>query len=288
MYKGDKEIVKMYVGETQIIKRYKGIIQLPSQSNPPAPSGAFAVFRADGSNAFNAVLVFPTENLEPLIIDWGDGSEPEAFYNNTKKKGTYAYFSSHDYTGIVQDCDITLSSSLADCVSIHLDNNNIISVNVSGLTALPELSLSYTAITTVDVSGLIALTQLNLEGCTSLTTPPDLTGLTALQNLFLSGCTSLTTPPDLTGLTALQDLFLGGCTSLTTPPDLTGLTALTDFVSGDCTSFDTADVDSVLSYFSVLRETVTYVDLYTTAIPTPATLLAAQTANPQCTFSVDT
>jgi hypothetical protein len=43
-----------------------------------------------------------------------------------------------------------------------------------------------------------------------------------------------------------------------------------------------------LGYFSVLYPFLNNVYLYNTAMPTPSVLLAAQTANPQCNFSVDT
>jgi hypothetical protein len=228
-----------------------------------ASSYTFVTFRADGSNAFNSVLMFPTENVNPLIVDWGDGSAPEAFYNNSKKKGGFAYFLSHDYTGVVADCDITFSMPLTDCIYMGLSSNDIITPPIlTDLTALQTLYLSYT----------------------SITDPPVLTGLTALQYLDLS-YTPITTPPDLTGLTALQRLYLNS-TPITTPPDLTGLTALQALYLS-YTPLDVTDVDIILGYFAILYQFCTYVNLQNTAIPTPATLLTAQNANPQCNFVVD-
>jgi hypothetical protein len=106
--------------------------------------------------------------------------------------------------------------------------------------------------------------------------------LQGLQNLYLFNCTSLKTPPNLTGLIALQVLYLGGCTSLTTPPDLTGLIALQNLQLYNCTSLKAADLDTILTYLSVLHTNLQYVDLRNGKTPTLAVKNAAKEANPQC------
>jgi hypothetical protein len=224
----------------------------------------FATFRADGTNQFNGRLMFTSLNPDPMIIDWGDGSIPESFYGDVKKGGEYGYLISHDYTGINQDCDIRISfSSLTECKVVFIDGEVITFPGLSSLTSLMILFI----------------------GSPFLTTLPGLSNLTELRFLAVSGIL-ITTPPDLTNLTKLTYLVLT-YTSITTPPDLTGLVVLEAVILNDNVELDTADVDIILGYFSVLYTGLQTVNILNTAIPTPSVLLAAQTANPQCNFSVD-
>ena len=56
-----------------------------------------------------------------------------------------------------------------------------------------------------------------------------------------------------------------------------------------CPNLNQADIDSVLTYFSIYRASILDVELHQIPpiAPTYSILLAAQTANPQCTFNVD-
>jgi Leucine-rich repeat (LRR) protein len=135
-----------------------------------------------------------------------------------------------------------------------------------------------------DLTNLTALRYLTLSS-SPITTLPNLTGLTTLEGFYLY-VIPITTPPNLTGLTALRELVLSN-TSITTPPDLTGLIVLQYLDLTSNVGFDTSDIDAVLGYFSVLRESFNYVYINNIALPTPSVLLTAQTANPQCTFYVN-
>jgi Leucine-rich repeat (LRR) protein len=157
---------------------------------------------------------------------------------------------------------------------------------LTGLTALQYLNLSAAITDPPVLTGLIALQQLYLSWA-SITDPPVLTGLTALQILDLRGV-SITDPPVLTGLTALQILDLRGA-SITDPPVLTGLTSLTWIGFSNCDGLDLSDIDAILGYFSINYPNLleVYLEQDPDVVPTPATLLAATTANPLATFYVD-
>jgi hypothetical protein len=94
--------------------------------------------------------------------------------------------------------------------------------------------------------------------------------------------------PDLTNFIALQYLRFQD-NLITSPPDLTGLTALQNIYIEYCPNLNQADIDSVLTYFSIYRASILDVELHQIPpiAPTYSILLAAQTANPQCTFNVD-
>ena len=78
-------------------------------------------------------------------------------------------------------------------------------------------------------------------------------------------------------------------TSITEPPDLTKYPSLNYLILVSCTGLDLSDIDSVLTFYGTLRESIILVALYQAPpiIPTPATLAAAEAANPQAIFYVD-
>ena len=265
------------------------------------------------------------QSLGTFEVDWGDGtidtfSYEEDGYNgdgftHEYAAGTYTitwksnrvslsseyiengvlyqnlqYLYLQNCTGLTSPPDLTGSTSL-QYLSLQSCTGLTSPPDLTGLTSLKYLDLqSCTGLTSPpDLTGLTSLKYLDLYNCTGLTSPPVLTGLTSLQYLYLQNCTGLTSPPDLTGLTSLQHLDLYNCTGLTSPPDLTGLTSLKYLYLQNCTGFDVAGIDSILTYFAVLYQYCAHVSLIQNParIPTSAIKLAAQQANPQCTFQTN-
>jgi len=139
---------------------------------------------------------------------------------------------------------------------LDLNNNELTTVNLSGLTALQWLYLNNNELTTVDLSGLTDLQWLDLSN-NELTTV-NLSGLTALQWLYLNN-NELTTV-DLSGLTALQWLHLSN-NELTTV-DLSGLTALRllDLSYNELTTVDLSGL-TALQWLYLNNNELTTVDL---------------------------
>ncbi|WP_020215158.1 DUF7619 domain-containing protein [Flavobacterium rivuli] len=147
--------------------------------------------------------------------------------------------------------DITALSNLQEFFLFM--NDNIVSLNIAGLSNLIKLDLTYTAITELDFTGLTSLRELKISYCNI--TVIDATPLTALvklnaasgnvigiiQSINLSGLTALK-EFDVSDNIALTTLTLSGNTSLEhiqcsyssiTALNTSGLTALKTI---DCTS----------------------------------------------------
>jgi len=77
------------------------------------------------------------------------------------------------------------SGRVGDLTYLSCDNNNLTTLDVSGLTALTFLGCYNNSLTTLDVSGLTALTSFDCSG-NNLTTL-DVSGLTALTSFNCSG-----------------------------------------------------------------------------------------------------
>ena len=91
-----------------------------------------------------------------------------------------------------------------DLTTLYCHNNNLTSLDVSGLTALTYLQCFTNNLTSLDVSGLTALIYLHC-GYNNNLTSLDVSGLTALTNLQC-GYNNLTSL-DVSGLTALTTLY---------------------------------------------------------------------------------
>ena len=107
-----------------------------------------------------------------------------------------------------------------DITELKCDNNQLISLNVQGLTALKSLECVNNRLTALNVQGLPALQDLECRNneLTSL----NLRGMTALQGLWCSG--NKLTALNVRDLRALQTLRCNG--NLFTELDVHGLTAL--------------------------------------------------------------
>ena len=157
-------------------------------------------------------------------------------------------------------------------------NGNIISLDVSGCTALTDLDCRNNQLTSLDVSGCTALTYLNcsFNQLTSLDVSNN-TALTDLDcnyneltSLDVSGCTALTalycrdnqlTSLDVSNNTALKDLAcrFNQLTSL----DVSNNTALTDLDCSDnqLTSLDVSN-NTALTYLSCFGNPLSKLILY--------------------------
>ena len=149
-----------------------------------------------------------------------------------------------------------------DVTSIDCYNNRLVSLNVSGCTALTELNCNNNYLTSLDVSGCTALTKLdcfynplirlNLSNCTSLKKFIFYDG--KLTSLDVLGCTALTelscwnnqlTSLNVSGCTALTELY---CRSnQLTSLDVSSCTSLTKFIcrGNQLTSLDVSSCTSL-------------------------------------------
>ena len=155
------------------------------------------------------------------------------------------------------------SGRVGDLTTLHCYNNNLTSLDVSGLTSLANLRCHYNNLTSLDVSGLTSLTtlycyynnltSLDVSGLTALTylncqnnslTSLDVSGLTALT--YLSCQSNSLTSLDVSGLTALTYLYCNsnGLTSL----DVSVLTSLTNLTCryNSLTSLDVSGLTALI------------------------------------------
>ena len=179
-------------------------------------------------------------------------------YNNTR-------LTNLSLTGATSLTSVKLSagSNNATLTSLTLSNNGITSLDVTYLTQLSTLDVSYcsaletitgmsTAITNLNVTGCTALTSLDLTGCTALSTITGLDTCTSLNNLNVSATDGLgidlsmlsgsltqytaqnatMTSIDLSGCAVLATLDVSGCTNLTTL-NVTNCTSLTSIIGLD-------------------------------------------------------
>lgn len=129
----------------------------------------------------NYNVSFPTD----LFIDWGDGSTTSSDSHEYSTLGTYnvtiqaknlKWFGSD--RGEIQQIDVKDCNSL---VGIDLHDNDLTSLDVSGLTALEYLNCYYNDLSTLNLKGCSALKELDYSS-NELTTL-DVSGLAALESL---------------------------------------------------------------------------------------------------------
>jgi hypothetical protein len=144
----------------------------------------------------------------------------------------------------------------------------IVSLDVSGLSALVYLDCDTNQLTTLDVSGLSALVY--LECYTNQLTTLDVSGLSAL--VYLDCYTNQLTTLDVSGLSALA--YLGCDTNQLTTLDVSGLSALV-YLDCDTNQLTTLDVSGLSA--------LVYLDCDTNQLTLDAVngILAALVANGQ-------
>ncbi len=200
----------------------------------------------------NYNVSFPTD----LFIDWGDGSTTSSDSHEYSTLGTYnvtiqaknlKWFGSD--RGEIQQIDVKDCNSL---VGIDLHDNDLTSLDVSGLTALEYLNCYYNDLSTLNLKGCSALKELDCSS-NELTTL-DVSGLAALESLDC-GYNDLSTL-NLKGCSALKELV---CSSneLTTL-DVSGLAALESL---DCDSNDLS-AEALNQIFKDLPQGKTFEDKY--------------------------
>ena len=116
-----------------------------------------------------------------------------------------------------QGTRITLKGNITE---LQCDNNQLISLNVQGLTALESLECFNNRLTALNVQGLAALQELECRN--NELTALNLRGMTALQGLWCGG--NKLTALNVQSLTALQTLRCNG--NLFTELDVHGLKTL--------------------------------------------------------------
>ena len=116
-----------------------------------------------------------------------------------------------------QGTRVTLKGNITE---LKCDNNQLISLNVQGLTALKSLECVNNRLTALNVQGLPALQELECRN--NELTALNLRGMTALQGLWCSG--NKLTALNVQSLTALQTLRCNG--NRLTSLDVHGLRAL--------------------------------------------------------------
>ena len=170
---------------------------------------------------------------EKTTISWGDGTET-AVTTGTNLY-THTYTTAGEYTVGIKDNVVTKLSLLrlvnTDILSTNAEglqcNNQVVSLNVGGATALTSLDCDSNQLTALDVSKNIALRHLMCDS--NQLTALDVSNNTALRSLDC-GSNQLTAL-DVSNNTALTDL---DCSSnQLTALDVSNNTALTDL---DCSS----------------------------------------------------
>ena len=171
-------------------------------------------------------------------ISWGDGTETAVTAGNNLYTHTYAI--AGEYTVKVKDNVVTnlnlerkiRNSALSTSGSTA--NNQVISLDVSGATALTNLYCYSNQLTALNVSGATALTHLNCNS--NQLTALDVSGATALEDLYCES--NQLTALDVSSNTALTILYCHS-NNLTTL-DVSKNTALT-YLS--CSSNDLMTLD---------------------------------------------
>ena len=180
-----------------------------------------------------------------MAVIWGNGVGE---VKGAGVAGTAQAFSSTTGAGEIHcfSCDSGGNPS-GDLTYLYCHNNNLTSLDVSGLTALTDLACYNNNLTSLDISGFTALTELNCfsNNLTSL----DASGLTALTTLNCGTNNNLTSL-DVSGLTALTSLSCYSNNNLTSL-DISGLTALTYLYcyGNNLTSILATGVDLSFEYY---------------------------------------
>jgi Leucine-rich repeat (LRR) protein len=239
-------------------------------NDPDTPTGPGITFTAvPDSYHDNKISFYAT--AQQLVVDWGDGSEPETYTNvYYDNSGSYSTGDQISHTYAEGSATYTVhikEEGLTYFISGYY--NQLTVLDVSGCTSLESLDCYNNQLTSLNVSGCSALQHLNCES--NQLTALNVSGCTALQTLVcaynrltaldVSQCPALTylncssnqlTSLDVTKCPALQELWchgnqltalnVSGCTALTylhcynnqlTSLDVSQCTALQDLSCSD-------------------------------------------------------
>jgi hypothetical protein len=186
---------------------------------------------------------------DPIVVtvDWGDGdtdtyeitSDSGFSHSYTEREAPYTARLTFDDISLVTQLFVSNNSAnviearglpnLVNLEYLEIDNNSLISLNVSGMVNLIDIDASdnYIAgtdseipsLTSIDLTGCIALERLEIEDNDFSEGIPDLTGLNSLNYLDLDG-SLITGNVDISQLSALTYVDLrdnAGLTSVTMP-----------------------------------------------------------------------
>jgi Leucine-rich repeat (LRR) protein len=220
-------------------------------------------------------FILKTNTPQKIYVNFGDGGNGVFDCDSGGCTITHTMENtplSNEWTVIVESKDI----SYLDC-----NNNNLTSLDVSGLTNLATLNCSGNSLTSLEATGLTNLTNLTGLDCSYISlTSLDATGLTNLTvltcgggnltSLDVSGLINLTqldcsssslTSLDASGLTNLTALDCSYSSSLTSL-DVTGLTNLTYLYcrSNNLTSLDVSGLTN-LTYLECWSNNLTSLDV---------------------------
>jgi len=115
-----------------------------------------------GSTNLNSMFVYLTQNVDPMIVDWGD-STSDSYVNDSKKKGGWAYFPSHTYS--TGDYTITMSVPSDNSILLNIISNDMNNISFPLLPNLLTLSIYSANITNIDINNLPQLINLSLNSC---------------------------------------------------------------------------------------------------------------------------
>jgi len=150
---------------------------------------------------FNATLAYSSQG-NVMHVDWGDGTS-EDYNNDSKKKGGWAYFTSHSYaTGGTYN--ITINTPSEDALYFYIDGRYISNITFPSLTSLETLYLENLQISDINLSPLTGLLYLYLDDG-NFTRIPNLSNLSKLKELNMSA-NPLSGTLSFSGLSNLQYL----------------------------------------------------------------------------------
>lgn len=168
------------------------------QGTEPSPPDKVAISLSTVAKTIKINLL--TKENETILVDWGDGGDPERI---TSRAGLLNQLAHTFSTSAPQHKVKVYARTISSIVSPLFSVLELTSLDVSGATSLEMLSLPYgNNLTSVNLSANLELTSINLSGCKlqSIILPKDLSKLRSLQltsneikSINLAGATSLET-----------------------------------------------------------------------------------------------
>lgn len=223
-----------------------------------------------------------TENTS-CTINWGDGVvEEHEYLSGVGNTTEYTYTEVGEYTVRITYADSTLIreldfegdgddyamltsitglTNLTNLVEFRADNNQLQTIDLSGLT-----SLTYVDVSDNDRYSADGLTSINVSGCT------------ALEELYIEDNDFQNNFPDLSGLTSLRRLRVDDC-GLSGSVNISSLPNLEFFNLSDNAGLTSVIISSTQPLGSNGELTVAYCSLTQTAVDNILVALAANPVN---------
>jgi hypothetical protein len=260
-----------------------------------------------------------TENTS-CTINWGDGTvEEHEYLTNVNNTTSYDYAEVGEYTVRITYADPTLIrelnfegddedyamltsitglTNLTNLVEFRADNNQLQTIDLSGLTSLTYVDVSdndrYSAdgLTSINVSGCTALEELYIEDNDFQNNFPDLSGLTSLRRLRVDDC-GLSGSVNISSLPNLEFFNLSDNAGLTSViiSSSQPLGSDGELTVADCSLTQTA-VDNILVALAANPVNGGYVDLRGGTNSSPgaagnAAIVTLETPSPGKNWSLD-